>query len=195
MKRISLLPLAAVATTAASVCCAPVAHAGTGSHAGLVLESRVSHQIAHVDLALSRIEKAPSTRRLDADVRAQVTASIDADQSTLADLDVALDTADTRQEVRSIAAQVSQYRPSIYTHVVADLHRADRVDDKVDDTRGLLNIHLDVDLASLLHSVEASLDDSVDAALSLDATSTPKEVHSVSVDLTAAAHAYAHATD
>lgn len=190
MNRSSLLPLGAVATAVASLCFVSPAHAA-GSHAKIGLEAKVQAQIVRTDSALTRVEQARPTRRLDADVRTDVTASIEADQSALANLAADLHTADTMAQVRAIGAEVADYRASVYTQVVTDLHRADQLATKVEDSRRTLG--LDLSVQAVLNSVHVSLAASMDDALSLDATSDQSDVHAVSVDLHSEAHAYAQA--
>lgn len=188
MNRISSLSLATMATAVASLCLVSPAHAATG-HSKLGLEGQIRAQIARTDVALDRVEHAPRTRSLDVDVRADVRANIEADQSALANLAADLDSADTVAQVQSIGAEVRDYRASVYTQVVTDLHVADELSTRVDDSRRSLDLGLSIE--ALLNSLHASLDASVEGALSLDATSDASAVRAVSVDLSTAAHAYA----
>ena len=192
MNRSSLLPLATMATVVASLCLVSPAHAASG-HTKIALEGQIRAQIARTDGALTRVEQAPRTRSLDVDVRTDVRASIDADQSALANLAADLDSAHTMAQVQSIGAEVRDYRASVYTQVVTDLHLADQLATKMDDSRRTLDLGLSIE--ALLNSVHASLDASVDGALSLDATSDQSDVHAVSVNLSSAAHAYAEAVN
>jgi hypothetical protein len=193
MKRSILLSLAAMATTAASLYSVAPAQADASANAQVALESKVSNQIARIDAALTRVEHASKVHTLDADVRAEVRANINADQSALADLAVQVRTADTVSEVQSIRAEVLAYRAVVYTQAVAAMHVADALAEKVDDSR--VTFGLDLSVLAMLDTAQASLDASVDGAVSLSATSGQGEVRAVQADLRAAARAYVTAVN
>ena len=193
MKRSILLSLAATATAAASLYSVTPAQADTSANAQVTLESKVCNQIARIDAALTRVEHASAVHRLDVDVRAEVGANIDADQAVLADLAVEVRTADTASEVRAIRAEVLAYRAVVYAQAVAALNAADELAEKVDDSREAFS--LDLSVLAMLDTVSASVDASVDGAVSLSATSGQADVRAVRADLRAAARAYVTAVD
>ncbi|ABL83946.1 hypothetical protein [Nocardioides sp. JS614] len=193
MKRSILLSIAATATAAASLYSVAPAQAGTSANAQVTLESKVCNQIARIDAALTRVEHASAMHRLDADVRAEVRANIDADQSALADLSVQVSTADTVSEVRAIRAEVLAYRTVVYAQAVAALNAADDLAEQVDGSRE--DFSLDLSVLAMLDTAQASVDASVDGAVSLSATSGQAEVRAVQADLRAAARAYVTAVN
>ncbi len=193
MKRSILLSLAATATAAASLYSVTPAQADTSANAQVTLESKVCNQIARIDAALTRVEHASAVHRLDVDVRAEVGANIDADQAVLADLAVEVRTADTASEVRAIRAEVLAYRAVVYAQAVAALHAAGELAEKVDDSRETFG--LDLSVLAMLDTAQASVDASVDGAVSLSATSGQDEVRAVRADLRAAARAYVTAVN
>jgi hypothetical protein len=191
MKRSLLLGLATLATAATTMTSVPAAQADTTAHAQVQLASSVSTQIARVDAALTRIEGSAAVQKLDADVRAEVRANINADQADLADLSVEVSSADTISELKDLRDAVLDYRVVVYTQAVAALHAADQLADKVEDFTA--TIDLKATILALLGSVETSLDATVDGAVELDATSSNGDVREVRADLHAATKAYAAA--
>ena len=197
MKRFILVTAgsAAVATLGLGLglaAAATAAEVSGSANAQVALESKVERQIHVVDTALARIDRSSATHRLDAEVRSEVRASIDADQSALSRLHADVNTATTLAEVREVRDEVSSYQVAVYAQAIATLNRAEALQERVDDARP--TVTLDLSASGLLDRAETALSATVEGAVALDATSNAGEVRAVKADLRAAASAYAKAT-
>ena len=182
--------IATLAGVTAPATAAPAtATAGGNAQVRVSLEHRIDRQVHASVHALTTIE-ANRLGSLQADNRAEVRASIDADIAALVELRADADSDATVAELRELLASVQEYRAAVYAKAVVIIDAAERLEADVQVT--LANT-VSAALAAILDEVSTQLDVTVDAALDLDATSTGGEVAEVRSDFAAAARAYAHA--
>ena len=182
--------IATLAGVTAPATAAPAtATAGGNAQVRVSLEHRIDRQVHASVHALTTIE-ANRLGSLQADNRAEVRASIDADIAALVELRADADSDATVAELRELLASVQEYRAAVYAKAVVIIDAAERLEA---DVQGTLANTVSATLTAILHEVSAQLDVTVEGALDLDATSTGSEVSEVRSDYTAAARAYAHA--
>lgn len=181
--------LAATIATLAGVTAPATAAAGGNAQVRVSLEHRIDRQVDASVHALATIE-AQRLGSLEADNRAEVRASIDADVAALVELRADADSDATLAELRDLLASVQEYRAAVYAKAVVIIDAAERLEADVQVT--LANT-VSATLTAILAEVSAQLDVTVEGALDLDATSTGSEVSEVRSGYTAAARAYAHA--
>ena len=185
------LAVAALAATIATLAgaTAPATAASGNAEIRASLQHRIDRQVDASVHALATIE-ANRLESLEADNRAEVRGSIDADVAALVELRAEADSDATVAELRDLLTSVQEYRAAVYAKAVVIINAAERLEANVQVT--LANT-VSAALAAILDEVSTQLDVTVDAALDLDATSTGGEVAEVRSDFAAAARAYAHA--
>lgn len=169
-----------------------------GKGAGKAAAQATAKAAARVDATINRLDRTLATlstqaeARLDAETAAQVQSNIAADVQVLAELSVQAETATTLAQVHAVAAQVKDVRVAVYAHAIAALDAAATLGDQITDLQASVGITLNTNALLRLTTAQTTLDAAVDAALSLRADASARDLATVKANLNAATKAFTH---